>query len=475
MKQCKQVLSWLLFGMISLAGYQNLSACSTIKLQYGTELLYGHNLNNNGSDIPGLVFINKRGVFKTGRSWSELINKDQRHPSDFSWISRYGSVSFNTFGKDFPDGGMNEAGIYIWEMGLSNSEVVYPKNDKLPRLNQMHWMQYILDNASSLDEAVACAHQFEIDGWGWHFFLGDRDGNCAVIDFVDGRVIVHRGEEMPVPGLFNALYAREIEQSRYFKGFGGQYDPKLTDKNVPRYVKTGILTRAYAGKENALDYTFMILDHLFVNEVADWSVVFDVKRRQVHFKTSLNRAIKHFSIDDFDFSHATPIQILNIDIETGGAVGKQFSTYSHEKMARHIASLPLPKAFCEMGGLTMTEFIDRLARHTTRAEDPTQQVFLGTWQMKPEKPGEAPRWVLTLRSKGDLVSGEITNAKGFVQNTPIEQIGLSGNHLTFSFKSSKDGLFLFAKAVLNQNQMALTLNGLETEYGTFELTRQGDQ
>jgi len=85
-------------------------------------------------------------------------------------------VSFNTFGKDFPDGGMNETGIHVWKMGLSNSEVIYPKNDQLPRLNQMHWMQYILDNAATLNEAIACAHQFEIDGWGWPFFMGDKEG-----------------------------------------------------------------------------------------------------------------------------------------------------------------------------------------------------------------------------------------------------------------------------------------------------------
>jgi choloylglycine hydrolase len=142
-------------GLFILSPGADLLACSTIKLQHGPELLYGHNLNNNGSDIPGLVFINKRDVFKTGRSWSELINKDQSNPSTAAWISRYGSVTFNTFGKDLPDGGMNEAGIYIWEMGLSNSEVVYPKDASLPNLNQMHWMQYILDTAATLDEALA--------------------------------------------------------------------------------------------------------------------------------------------------------------------------------------------------------------------------------------------------------------------------------------------------------------------------------
>ncbi len=31
---------------------------------------------------------------------------------------------------------MNEAGLYIWEMGLGGAETVYPKNNALPKLNQ---------------------------------------------------------------------------------------------------------------------------------------------------------------------------------------------------------------------------------------------------------------------------------------------------------------------------------------------------
>jgi choloylglycine hydrolase len=255
---------------------------------------------------------------------------------------------------------------------------------------------------------------------------------------------------MPVPGLFNALYAREIDQSRYFKGFGGQYEPALTDKKVPRYVKTGVMLKAYDGREKALDYTYKILDHLFVSEVADWSVVFDVAHRTVHFKTSLNRTIKRFALDSFDFSNGSPTQILDIDIKAGGEVAGLFTPYSHDKMAQFVASLPLPKAFCEMGGLKLPEFIERLARHTTKAEDQKNQPFLGTWQTKTKEAGEVPRWQLTLHSQGDLVSGEITNAKDFVVNTPIEQIRLVGQELAFTFRSKEEKVFIFAKARLDE-------------------------
>ena len=286
------VLAGLLVLLLGMLVPFELPACSTFKLQKGDELIYGHNLNANGIDVPGLVFINKRGIFKTGRTWSELSSKDRANPSSLAWIARYGSVTFNTFGKDLPDGGMNEAGLYIWEMGLGNAEVLYPQNSSLPKLNQMHWMQYVLDNFATVDDAVRCAREIEIDGWGWHFFVGDVLGNCAAIDFVDNDVVVHRGASMPVPGLFNALYKREIEWSRYFKGFGGVYDPRLDDPTVPRYVKTAVLLQEYDPRQNAVEYGFHILDNIFVTEVADWSVLFDVRKGIVYFRTSLNRQIK---------------------------------------------------------------------------------------------------------------------------------------------------------------------------------------
>ena len=97
-------------GKVAMAGlillliflnHQTLSACSTFKLQKGNELIYGHNLNQGDIGVPGMIFINKRGIFKTGRTWSELINKDRSNPSSFCWISRYGSVTFNALAGIF--------------------------------------------------------------------------------------------------------------------------------------------------------------------------------------------------------------------------------------------------------------------------------------------------------------------------------------------------------------------------------------
>ncbi len=72
-----------------------------------------------------------------------------------------------------------------------NEDGDYPKNDNLPKLYELNWMQYILDNYSTVEEAIQCASEIEIEGPGKHFFVGDGQGNCTAIAFIDDKVVVN--------------------------------------------------------------------------------------------------------------------------------------------------------------------------------------------------------------------------------------------------------------------------------------------
>jgi len=358
MKNQTILIPWLsyVFFTTCLLIFQPAYSCSTFKLQKGDHLVYGHNLNEGDIGVPGLVFINKRGVFKTGRTWSELTTKDKLNPSSHSWISRYGSITFNNFGRDFPDGGMNEVGLYIWEM---NEDADYPKDENFPKLNQMNWMQYILDNFSSVDEALAMASDIEIDGWGWHYFLGDSNGNTAAVSFVDGKLLAHQGSEMPVPALFNTPYDREIELLKYYKGFGGLYDIDIDDPEVPRFAKAAKMIRDFDPADNAVQYGIKMLDDLKVNDLPEWSILFDVRNRDVYYKTRINPEVKTISMDDIDFSNSSPCLILDMDTKEGGDALSQFHPYTNEKMKdftlNKIMTL-LPAEFFTAGGISTDEY-----------------------------------------------------------------------------------------------------------------------
>lgn len=433
--------------------------CSTFKLQKGKELLYGHNLNQPGMDVPGLIFINKRGVFKIGRSQADMLAKEGGTPSSLSWISRYGSVTFSTFGKDMPDGGINEAGLYIWEM---NDDTQYPQDDSLPRLIQMNWMQYVLDNCVTTDEAVASASRIAIEGWGWHYFVGDAEGRCSAVEFIKGEVVVHRQEEMPVPALFNEPYAREMELARYFRGFGGLYEPDLADKRVPRYVKTAVMIRDYDPSRPAVEYGLEMLDRIKVQETPDWSVLIDVRRNSFYFKTSRNPEIKTFSTAGMDFSNRTPALVLTMDRKEGGDVLPFFHPAEEPEIREFLRSLPLPDGFFAEMGFSRDEFADRFATHQRGAGDTAGRIIKGAWTAEDGMSVE-------LAVDGTAVSGRIRNNKG--EDYALDHLHLIDGDLSFSFRNANGALY-FVRAALSGDRMDLRLGTIDGLAARFVLSRR---
>jgi choloylglycine hydrolase len=464
MKTRLQSIDWVIFICLSflILSSNNVNGCSTFKLDKGGQLIYAHNLNQGDIGVPGMVFINKRGVFKTGRTWSELTTLEGSNPSSLTWISRYGSVTFNAFGKDLPDGGMNEAGLYIWEM---NEDADYPENTGLPKLDQMNWMQYLLDQYASTEEAIKCASEIEVSGWGWHFFVGDAQGNTAAIAFIDGKVLVHQGHSMPVPGLFNTPYQRELELLKYYRGYGGQYEIDLEDPQVPRFVKTAALLEAYDSSQDVVKYGFHMLEKITVNDVPEWSVIFDVRSGDLHFKTRKNPEIKSLSMKEIDFSNLNPVKTLNMDAERGGDVSERFQAYSNESMKEFIRDLVvpiLPEEFFTGGGLTIADYLDRTSRHSDRASEPEVQFFKGEW-----KTSEDIGLTLTLLCDQDRVKGSVSNGKDVYE---VDHLAMTANKLTFTFRT-KGKRLMEARATIVEDSLEMELYTIEEAAGVFQFSR----
>lgn len=462
----KQLLIFILSLSCLLINFADTKACSTFKLQKEKHLIYGHNLNEGDIGVPGLIFINKRGIFKNGRTWSEITTKNKENPSSHCWISKYGSVTFNNFAKDFPDGGMNEVGLYIWEM---NDQTEYPSNNKLPKLNQMNWMQYILDNFSTLDEAINSAYEFEIDGWGWHFFIGDAQGNTAAVEFIDGKVVIHKNDEMPVPGLFNEPYKRELELLKYYKGYGGKYEIDYNSPEVPRFAKTAKLISEFDPSMNPIDYGFNMLKTIQVSDVPEWSILFDVKNMNVYFRTRLNPEIKSFSMNSVYFSNTSPTQILNLDIKKSGDVLNQFHQYTNQKMVDFYKDymLPiLPEEFFTKDGITIEEYLHRISSHSEKAALKDNQYFLGNWE---SVNNDKLNVFLKFESSGDAIKCKVWSSKN-PNKLSVDHLQLIGNKFSGTIKNKKNRL-IEIKGIIENDKINLKLFGIENKFGDFYLTK----
>lgn len=165
----------------------------------------------------------------------------------FSWTSKLGSVAVTSFGTVTSDG-MNEKGLAANLLYLGNTK--YEQRDSRSGLSNLLWAQYVLDNFASVKEAVEGLKGVQIvpvalDGkqWPLHLAISDAEGNSAIVEFVDGRMVVHQGREFTVmtnePPLENQL--RNLQNYKLFGGtkpMPGDIDPESRFVRAASYLKT---------------------------------------------------------------------------------------------------------------------------------------------------------------------------------------------------------------------------------------------
>ena len=161
----------------------NVYPCSTVLLKNKKSLLICRNLDTP-VDLPGYLIINKRGEKKEPL----LLPIPNCYTS--SWIAKYASITFTAMGRGFSDGGMNEKGLVIEEMSLPDTDYLIDSNHTY--LTSPQWIQYQLDNFSTVEEVIKNLDNVLPIGWVWHFFVADRNGNSASIEFMNGELIIHK-------------------------------------------------------------------------------------------------------------------------------------------------------------------------------------------------------------------------------------------------------------------------------------------
>ena len=325
------VFSFLLYYRFELSDSLKInSGCSTFLLNKNDTVLVGHNLDES-MEVPGAIFINKRGVKKENISWKDFTSVSGKKSSitRIQWISKYGSVTYNTWGKEFIDGGANENGLYIGEMTLLGTK--WPKTDK-PAFHHHFVMQYLLDNFATVDEVIENMDKISIDGHcQWHYFIADRSGRTSVVEFLNETMKVYEGAAMPVQVLCNRAYGKELN---LIPANDSVYDQMLKNDFYEKDLRL-----MYASKMineynvNAgfplVSYAFTMLKYMGMDNGANkWSVVCDLKNLRMWFRTSKGRDIKYIDFKSFDFSCSAPIKVFDINTDTSGEVASQFVDYS---------------------------------------------------------------------------------------------------------------------------------------------------
>ena len=280
-------------------------SCTTFILKNGNQIVFGRNLDWYSDN--GIIVANQHNQKK----------KSIVFPPDNSieWVSKYGSITFNQFGKELPFGGINEKGLVI-EIMVAPAQ--YPETDDRGAVNELQWIQYQLDNATTIDEVIENDKKVRLRkiSQDLHFLIADKNGDIAVIEFKKGKMIVYKGDNLPIPVLENDTYDKSLEKHK------GNVDC--------RFSKAANMINAYQkeNKKPIVDYSFDILDKVALD--GSWSIVYDIENMSIHFKTASNKNIKTINFSDFDFECKNQTLVYNLQKENKGQISSYFEALTYD-------------------------------------------------------------------------------------------------------------------------------------------------
>jgi len=291
-------------------------ACSSFCIDNGDHCVFGTN-QDNPTDAAMLA-VKRRQVVKT--AWEPSTTGEYAR-----WISRYGSVTFDYAGYQMAWAGMNEAGLMMSTMALGKTR--NPAPDSRPPLQSAMWMQYLLDSYSTVEEVISSDAQVRIKDTVDHYLVCDRTGDCAVIEFLDGEMVYHTGESLPVAVLTNHSYEQSVEAWR---------EGSSDNESLNRFATAADRVTSFepTSAESAVEATFDTLAAAARHDTA-WSIVFDPANLRIHFRTSRNPQIRTVDFAKLDFSCDSQILVHDIHADLSGDISDDFVPYSHRASVDH--------------------------------------------------------------------------------------------------------------------------------------------
>lgn len=263
-------------------------------------------------DEFGHLITNLKGQRKTA-----LEFKDLGRP--LSWVSKYGSVTFNQVGAEFPQVGMNETGLSVQSSRTDIDGFAKAVDDRL-YINERQLLQYILDSAATLDEVVSLVstlrlHRIYTPN---HLFVCDAERRCGAIEYENGAVSITMGAALKVPVLTNYRFALSAKDL----GKPIPEDPAV-DTRFMRVAKM-IEEFGRSSFENPIDFAFQVLEKVpYPGGMlpSRWLIVHEPKTRTIHFRTSQNGQIRRVDLRKLDFSSTAARKLLDLQSGEGDITG----------------------------------------------------------------------------------------------------------------------------------------------------------
>lgn len=216
----------------------------------------------------------------------------QKHPA--KWRVKYASVTLDMVQKNgLPNrfavvDGMNSAGLQaaILELGATQ----YPQYPKKPTLASAMWVAYLLDQASNVSSAIALTKKVDVvptiyDGVKvpLHIMLNDASGHAAVMEYINGKLIVYSGKNLPLKLLTNTIYPQALKE---YQASSKNSALPAGYHSVARFVRAGYLLKTTKPQNSSQAFQILqaVAEPKNSEDPTQWSIVFDLTKRVAYLR-----------------------------------------------------------------------------------------------------------------------------------------------------------------------------------------------
>lgn len=325
-KMMNKLLKICVFSLVMLfSSTENSLSCSKIVFQgSGNTVIVGRSLDWASNDEVTLRIL-PRGEERNGHTKQNPI----------VWKSKYGSLVLASKDKMI-FAGVNEKNLSADSLWLGDSEYGDVKENE-QTLSALYYVNFILDNFASVDEAVNYLENTPIrivtsnisnsnEKFGLHYSITDENGESAVIEYHDGNIKIYRMKGKMVMtndptyekmtaildyykerGLFENMPGSSHGQSRFLRASG--WLDQLTDELLPKYA-SGIENSSFRNQAtmSVLSVMRAVSTPLGIspqvkanNETTVWRYVADLKNHRFYFDSGLNPTMFWIDWDNINF------------------------------------------------------------------------------------------------------------------------------------------------------------------------------
>lgn len=264
------------------------------------------------------------------------------------WVSKYGSVIASGY-KIAATDGMNTAGLDVNLLYLTGTIYAQPKSGN-KNLAIFNWVQYMLDNYATVDEAVKDFGKnklnllvTDVNGrkMDLHMSITDASGDNAIFEYINGKLVIHHSKQYTVM-TNEPPFEQQLALNAYWKRMDGKFLPG-TEEPDDRFVRTSYYVnnaQKTADNQQQIATVFSIIRNASIPfELSKdpshpnvyptlWRTVADLKNKVYYFEETNKPNVFWVDMNKLNLKSGAPTKKLSLDNGEiyAGEVSQQFVT-----------------------------------------------------------------------------------------------------------------------------------------------------